>query len=257
MANDKPTNSSSKTHYKTLLLGALAVVSTVIAVVLSQPHLAVASIEGEVCLSDERITDNKQSTSDPATLLASASKQLENPLFWNPLTKSWLTDEQALLLHSSYEIGFADGGREHAELLQAVLMQETIAGQLGRIGHMTARVGKRSYGVMQVKVSAARDVLRKHKEFGRFRSDEELIVALMTDDAFNIQIASKFLLHLREKTKSAEAALVAYNIGLRASRKISKPDSFKYVVRTKRNLTEVVQHFNQKYIDTEIQLAMR
>ncbi len=257
MANDQPTNSSSKTNYKTLLLGAIAVVSSVIAVVLSQPHTAVASINGEVCLSDEKFADNQYPSLNPAKVLASTSQQLENQLFWNPLTKSWLTDEQAQLLNSAYEIGFADGGREHAEMLQAVLLQETIAGQLGRIGHMTARVGKRSYGVMQVKVSAARDVLKRNKEFGRFRSDEELIVALMTDDAFNIQIASKLLQYLTGKTKSAEAALVAYNIGLRASRKISEPDAFKYVVRTKRNLTEVVQHFNQKYIDTEIQVAMR
>jgi len=110
---------------------------------------------------------------------------------------------------------------------------------------------------MQVKVSAARDILRKHKEFGRYRSDEALIVALMTDDAFNIRMASKLLLHLKQKTKSSDAALVAYNIGLRASRKISKPGAFKYVVRTNRNLTEVVQHFNQKFLDTGFQVAMR
>ena len=253
MADTKPTNNS----FKSMFLGAVAVISTTIAVVLSQPHLAVASLDNEICLSDAAGQADTQTFSSAATFAASHNSNAKGQLFWNSLTKTWLTEEQLNLLQSAYEIGLADGGTEHAEMLQAVLLQETIAGQLGRIGHLTAPVGKRSYGVMQVKVSAARDILRKHKEFGRYRSDEALIVALMTDDAFNIRMASKLLLHLKQKTKSSDAALVAYNIGLRASRKISKPGAFKYVVRTNRNLTEVVQHFNQKFLDTGFQVAMR
>lgn len=251
MADKKSTNPTSIPQLKVLLLGGVAVVSTVIAVVLSQPHFAVASIASEIRLAD----DADASLNGPPGLVA---RQEDDPvagrLFWNPLTKSWLTDEQAMLMQTAYEIGLADGGLEHAELLQAVLLQETIAGQLGRIGHMTAPVGKRSYGVMQVKVSAARDVLRHYKQFGRFRSDEELIVALMSDDVFNMRIASRFLLYLKEKTASEDAALVAYNIGLRASRKIGKPEKFKYVVRTRRNLSEVVQHFNRT-LGQALQLA--
>lgn len=241
---------------KTLVLGAVAVVSTVVAVVLSQPHFAVASInKGEICLSEEAKADIAQSPFGPTHLLSvPQADALDGRLFWNPLTKDWLSDEQVRLLQTAYDIGRTDGGHEHAELLQAVLLQETIAGQLGRIGHMTAPVGKRSYGVMQVKVSAARDVLRDHPDFGGFRSDEELIVELMSDDVFNMRIASKFLLHLKDRTETEDAALVAYNIGLRASRKIASPDKFKYVVRTRRNLTEVVQQFNQT-IDQHLQLV--
>ena len=251
---DKHSTQTCGTQLKTYLLGSVAIISTVAAVVLSQPHSAVASLKEDACF----VEDHSELAAFAPDSLISNNSNLENPLFWNTLTKSWLTDEQTQLLHSAYEIGFEDGGHEHAEVLQAVLLQETIAGQLGRIGHMTARVGKRSYGVMQVKVSAARDVLKKHKHFGRFRSDEELIVALMTDDEFNMRIASKFLLFLGKKTDSVEAALVAYNIGLRASRKIADPNNFKYVVRTQRNLKEVVQHFNQKFIPaSDIHVAMR
>ncbi len=253
MTENKPTNNS----FKTLLLGGLAIVSTTIAVVLSQPHFAVAGINSEICLTDEATSAKPQPYFSPAAFAAGASDSTDGQLFWNSRTKSWLTDEQLDLLQTAYAVGYEDAGLEHAEMLQGVLLQETIAGQLGRIGHMTAPVGKRSYGVMQVKVSAARDVLRKHKEFGRFRSDEQLIVALMTDDELNIQMASKFLLHLKQKTKSNEAALVAYNIGLRASRKIVEPDSFKYVVRTQRNLKEVVQPFNQKFISSALHVALR
>lgn len=253
MTDKKPTNFC----FKTLLLGGVAVVSTTIAVVLSQPHFAVASINSEICLTDDASLAKSKQFFSPAAIAAASNSAADGQLFWNSRTKTWMTDEQMSLMLTAYQVGFEDGGREHAELLQAVLLQETIAGQLGRIGHMTARVGKRSYGVMQVKVSAARDVLRKHKEFGRYRSDESLIVALMTDDELNMRLASKFLLHLKEKTKSSEAALVAYNIGLRASRKIAKPDNFKYVVRSKRNLEQVVLPFNQKFIDPGLQVASR
>ncbi len=255
---DKKLKHSCGTQLKTYLLGSVAIISTVAAVVLSQPHSAVASLKAEACFIEDLASNTTPAVFTPGSVVTAHSDQLNNQLFWNTLTKSWLTDEQAQLLKTAYSIGYENGGHEHAELLQAVLLQETIAGQLGRIGHMTARVGKRSYGVMQVKVTAARDVLKKHKDFGRFRSDEELIVALMTDDDFNMRIASKFLLYLGEKTSSVEASLVAYNIGLRGSRKISEPDEFKYVVRTKNNLNEVVQHFNQKFIaSSDMHLAMR
>ena len=246
MAANNSTSKISIPPLKTLLLGGVAMTSSVIAVVLSQPHFAVASNSNEICLADEAGSADSQSQYGPAKLVSyQEHNQVSGRLFWNPLTKGWLTDEQAQLLQTAYDIGLADGGPKQAELLQAVLLQETIAGQLGRIGHMTAPVGKRSYGVMQVKVSAARDVLRHNRSLGRFPSDEQLIVALMTEDAFNIRIASKFLMHLKQKTASTDAALVAYNIGLRASRKIHRPDKFRYVVRTRRNLTEVVQHFNR------------
>ncbi len=182
----------------------------------------------------------------------------EPPLFWNTLTKSWMTQEQIDLMKLAYRIGFADGGEEHAELVQAVLLQETIAGHLGRIGHMSAPVGKRSYGVMQVKVSAARDVLRKFPdEFGRFRSDEELIARLLTDDEFNIRMGSKFLLRLRPHIETTEQLLVAYNIGLSASRKVEEAEKFKYTRRTRRNLERVVRPFNRRFIEEgPLQLAM-
>ncbi len=216
-----------------------------------QPPMANASLEA----CSEHSPD--ASLVDVSENLLTVRDHDEIPLFWNGLTKGWLTEEQMNLLKMAYEIGFADGGREHAELVQAVLLQETIAGQLGRMGHMTAPVGKRSYGVMQVKVTAARDVLRKFPdEFGRFRADELLIAKLLMDDEFNIRMGSKFLVHLRPHTDSTEALLVAYNIGLRASRKVEQADEFKYTLRTQRNLERVVKPFNRRFIDEPLQVAM-
>jgi hypothetical protein len=173
------------------------------------------------------------------------SQQTET--LWDPLTKMWLTEDQVHLLKIAFDIGFADGGIEHAKLVQGVLLQETIAGLLGRIGHMTAKVGKRSYGVMQVKVSAARDVLRRHPSLGEFNADEELIAKLILDDMFNIAIASKLLLHLKRKSRNEAQAMMAYNIGLRASRRYDTYDTFKYVRKVKQYFKHVVEPFNNKY----------
>ncbi len=175
----------------------------------------------------------------------------EEKTIWNPLAKSWLTEEQVGLLKLAYDIGYQDAGEQHAILLQSTLLQETIAGQLGRVGHRAAPVGKRSYGVMQIKVAAALDVLDGHPQLGASRTDEELIVRLMTDDAFNLRIASKFLLFLRNKTNSDAEALMAYNMGLRASKRFEAHEDFYYVKSITRYFESVVVPFNRKYLGHE------
>lgn len=175
----------------------------------------------------------------------------EEKTIWNPLAKSWLTEEQVDLLKLAYDIGYQDGGEQHASLLQSTLLQESIAGQLGRVGHRAAPVGKRSYGVMQIKVTAALDMLEEHPQLGVSRTDEDLIVRLMTDDEFNIRIASKFLLYLRDKTNSDAEALVAYNMGLRASKRFEAHEELRYVKSINRYFETVVVPFNRKYLGQE------
>lgn len=189
-------------------------------------------------------------TSNPTVELSSNGGD-EDKTIWNPLAKSWLTEEQVDLLKQAYDIGYQDGGEPHALLLQSTLLQETIAGQLGRVGHRAAPVGKRSYGVMQVKVSAASDVLEGHPQLGVSHTDEELIVRLMTDDEFNIRIASKYLLFLRDKTSSDAEALVAYNMGLRASKRFEAHEDLRYVKSVNRYFETVVIPFNRKYLGHE------
>lgn len=180
-----------------------------------------------------------------------SSESDEVKTIWNPLAKSWLTVEQVALLKLAYDIGYQDGGEQHAILIQSTLLQESIAGLLGRVGHRTAPVGKRSYGVMQIKVSAASDVLDEHPQLGTSRTEEELIVRLMTDDEFNIRIASKYLLFLRAKTNSDAEALVAYNMGLRASKRFEAHEDFYYVKSVTRYFESVVVPFNRKYLGHE------
>jgi hypothetical protein len=154
---------------------------------------------------------------------------------WNPLAKSWLTPEQIDLLGLAYAIGYQDGGKAHARLVQAVLMQETIAGLLGRLGHLTAPM------------VAARDVLRRHPELGTFHTDDQLIARLITDDEFNIRIASAYLKFLRRYKHSDQRALVAYNIGMNAARRVMDAADFKYVRKVERYLAVLVPRYNNKF----------
>lgn len=174
---------------------------------------------------------------------------------WNPLGKAWLTREQLDLLSLAYKIGYDDGGVAHARLLQAVLMQESIAGQLGRLGHLSAPLGKRSYGVMQVKVVAARDVLSWHPDLGDFPNDDQLIARLITDDEFNLRVASAYLKYLRKRTGSDHEALVAYNVGPSAAKHVVDPAQYRYVLGIERYLSKVVMPFNGKFLSENHRLA--
>ena len=180
-----------------------------------------------------------------------ANNQSDDSL-WNPLGKFWFTPDQLDLLGMAYTIGYQDGGETHAKLVQAVLLQETIAGQLGRLGHLSAPMGKRSYGVMQVKVVAARDVLKRHPDLGTYHTDDQLITRLIADDEFNIRVASAYLKMLRRHTGSDRQALVAYNIGMHAARRVLDAGDFKYVRKVERYLASVVQRYNSKFPDGEI-----
>lgn len=204
-----------------------------------------ASDKAAVCFNDTTMAANAQFS--PVSLYGPEDhigERQSDKRLWNPLAKTYLSAEQSSLLSLAYDIGFMHGGKSHAKLVQAVLMQESLAGALGRIGHLTAPVGKRSYGVMQVKVTAARDVLRKYPGLGHFATDEELIAKLISDDGFNIRVASRYLKYLRAQTKSDMAALVAYNIGPTNARTVEDPAQFAYVARVQRYLAEVVEPFN-------------
>jgi len=251
----------SGTSVSLVYLAVVSLLSLAAVTVSMKDEVSVSSVMNWICPDDCRFksllsgyfgdqgTINRQDNS-------SASVDKQNTL-WNPLAKVWLTEEQVHLLKSAYTIAYKDGGLEHARLIQAVLLQETIAGLLGRIGHLSAPVGKRSYGVMQVKVSAAHDVMRKHSEFGVFGAEEELIVKLMSEDEFNIRIASRYFLHLRAKTKTDAQALLAYNMGLRGSRRFKNYETFRYVKKVMLYSDRVVIPFNRKFNNLPLSTVRR
>ena len=183
-----------------------------------------------------------------ATAAAHAkTHKTSNGKFWNSLSRHWLTEEQIKLLNLAHHIGMEEDGAEQAALLQAILMQESHAGNYGRIGDVHADVGKRSYGVMQVKLITAYDVLKNYPEMGNFKTEEGLIIKLVTDDEFNIRIASRHLLMLRKHTQRDAQAIMAYNTGLNKAMAHWYPEKFRYVRKVDRYLRYVVRPFNKHF----------
>lgn len=129
------------------------------------------------------------------------------------------TESQVDLLKVAYHYGKQIG---YPETIQGILMQETLAGLLGRVGDRRLGFGKKSYGVMQVKLSTAKDVLKKHRGMKEFKealkySDEELLARLIMDDAFNILVGTMyFKMHMdryEKKRRGWSKAVSAYNRG--------------------------------------------
>lgn len=133
------------------------------------------------------------------------------------LLPSNLSAEQSKLLNKAYVIAKADG-HKNPELVQSILLQETLAG--GMKSFRVANPGPNAYfGIMQLKLSAARDVLSKWPElFVKYnihtRTDDEVKANLILNDPFNIEIASKYLLILQYTYGLSGRELVnAYNRG--------------------------------------------
>lgn len=158
------------------------------------------------------------------------------------------TSRQAQLLTLAFETAKADGHR-YPQLLQGILMQETRAGEMSSYkvagGEFGLPTNKRYYGVAQIKLSAARDVLKKFpymwKSFEfHTRTDEEIIAKLIENDTFNIAVASKYLIILERSGYSTPHQLaIAYNRGPTGARSEGKvTDYSKGVMRHVKNVEQ-------------------
>lgn len=133
------------------------------------------------------------------------------------LLPSSMSSAQGRWLAEAYEIAKADG-HKNPELVQAVLLQETMAGGLKT--YRVANPGPEAYyGLMQIKLGAAKDVLgtwpELYKKFGfQSRADDEIRANLILNDRFNLAVGSKYLLVLQQRYGySGHALMVAYNKG--------------------------------------------
>lgn len=157
-------------------------------------------------------------------------------------------------------------GREvgNPETMQAILLQETNGGVGQAIGNKSSPVGKRSYGLMQVQVVAARSILQRvpavlkmyfpNKTYDSI-ADEEIIALLLTNDEANIRIAAHhFKLYLQLSSGNWDRAVAAYNAGIGGVNNIPSPAEFGYVVSVKAKLENAVRPFNRKH---NLQLTQR
>jgi hypothetical protein len=147
-----------------------------------------------------------------------------------------LTNKQSELLHMAYDIAKSDG-HKYPQLLQGILLQESRAGNLASYKvagqEFGLKTNERYYGVTQIKLAAARDVLGRYpsmKSEFKFQSntDEEVIAKLIENDRFNLSIASKYLIVLKAAGYNTVSQLaLAYNQGATGA-KGKDPDSNPY-----------------------------
>lgn len=106
--------------------------------------------------------------------------------------------------------------------MQLIALQETWAGAYGRtpggviIGHADHYgVGRGSYGVWQVRLETARDVVSNNPDvFDSGMTNDELLALLMTDEVFCARVATHYFAWLYELSGGDwRRALLAYNRG--------------------------------------------
>lgn len=130
-----------------------------------------------------------------------------------------ISADQHRLLQIALQIAKADG-HKNPELVQAVLLQETLAGAAKSYRVANIGAGADTYfGLMQIKLSTAKDVLfRFPKMFEKYglqtHTDDEIKAFLMLNERFNIEVGSKYLLMLRRDYGFVGRELLnAYNRG--------------------------------------------
>lgn len=149
-----------------------------------------------------------------------------------------LSKQQHELLNMAYDVA-KENGFKNPEILQALLLQETLAGGMDK--YKVANPGSDAYfGPMQIKLAAAKDVLAKWPQlFVKFdfhtRTDDEIKANLILNERFNLDVAAKYLLILKQQYGfSGRQLLNAYNRGPGGVHQVD--DSFHYAIGAERKL---------------------
>jgi hypothetical protein len=156
-----------------------------------------------------------------------------------------LTKEQHQVLTKAYLQAKADGHR-HPELVQGVILQESKAGGMDSY-RVAGNRGDEYYGLGQIKVGAARDVLARWPELWQkykfqTRTDDELKANLILNPAFNIEITSKYLLLLtRQYGFQGRELLNAYNRGPGGVKAVD--DSYHYAIGVEQHVRRINTHW--------------
>lgn len=169
-----------------------------------------------------------------------------------------LTPKQQRILQMAYDIAIKDGHTK-PEMLQGIVYQESKAGAMKSFKVAGQRYGlktnERYYGIAQIKLVAAKDVLKKYpqlqEQYLQTDTDEELIANLIMNEQFNLEIASKYLKMMPDDW-SFDKKVAAYNKGRTGVNDVN-PHTLVYV-------KEVKKHIKQKMTTSDgknILVAMR
>ena len=152
-------------------------------------------------------------TPTPAESRASS----EVPIVIRTRAETDLSASQSQMMRVAFQIARSDG-HQRPEVLQSILLQETNAGAAPRF--RVSNPGPNAvFGAMQLKLSSAKEVLKQfptlfQKYHLQTRTDDEIKANLILNDAFNIEIASKYLLTLKRRYRLSDRDLLAaYNRG--------------------------------------------
>jgi hypothetical protein len=154
-------------------------------------------------------------------------------------------DEQQ---HKVLDLARAEGWEaQFPETLQALALQESLAGKLGRLGDKHYKDWrKRSYGVMQVRFTTAKWIL--HRKFGHhIYLDGVLLHRLTYDDKFNIFVARIYWEYLYNQFRGHKLrwskAVLAYNAGIGNVMKYGLSfDPNNYLMHIKQRLRALRRH---------------
>jgi hypothetical protein len=167
------------------------------------------------------------------------------------LLPSNLSEKQHRLLTMAYKVG-KENKLPHPEIMQAILLQETLAGGLD--SYRVANPGPNAYfGPMQLKLSAARDVLKRdpslYEKYGfHTRTDDEVKANLILNERFNLEVAAKYLsILVREYGYRGGRLMNAYNRGPTGVKSVG--DDYHYAVGAKAKLLKVNRTSGQKIAD--------
>jgi hypothetical protein len=146
-------------------------------------------------------------------------------------------------------------------ILQAIAIQETMAGDGGMIGGLNKPFIHRSYGLMQIQINSAKHIFKTYpKIFDEFYpgkslkdvSDKEISNLLLTNYDANIHIAAAlFNLYYKMVNNDLDKAIAAYNVGIRKVLKNPNLKHMTYVKDVKKHLTHYVVPFND-FIDNVV-----
>jgi hypothetical protein len=143
------------------------------------------------------------------------------------------------------------------EILQAILLNETVAGRFGRIGDAHFKNWrKRSYGVMQIQFNTARRILNSHGLFKHW-TNEKLLIYLRGDDRFNMYVSRLIVQQLWNRYKDWDYVLLAYNVGTwNIGKHGLEYDPNGYLARAYFHITSTIKEFNSPFKYQEMLVRM-
>lgn len=123
-----------------------------------------------------------------------------------------------------------NAGKPHdrERLVMALLWRETRAGKFGPVGDLGNGFGKRSYGLWQMKVATALDVLKSQPELWgkrkKWQSNEEVIARLISEPKWAAEMAMGNITRLERRRVPYGRIPLAWNEGVRGSHGIDADD---------------------------------